>query len=230
MSAVAVSTSQLAERAPKLTTEFFAAIGDRVAAEAAHLTPKNAALLVQAFSRVDQRHGLLLFHLPMFVAAKLTDFTFEDVSKILSSFAKFSLPDQRLLDTVIPALPGLIDRELLRWEDSLKVSKALKDTDDMMPVVTVSNEGRVDSSPCSVTCFVDCLESFARFYIPTDTVTTPQFDAICARSAETTSVDRERIATAVSTLQIEHIGWSKISDEHKLGVDGGDFYNQSKLV
>ena len=189
--------SRLPVRNEEMTRQIFTAAGDRIAAEAGKLTPSLLSSLLEAFAATGQRHGPLLFHAPLFVAGNLGKFTFDQIAVVLKTFATFAIADDRLFDALVPKLPELVAAETEKWRSREDVP------DEVVPVIVCLAEAV--KKPCQLTSVVDCLESFARLYMPAPEATHALLDAFSLRSAEATPSDHDRVAKAVSTLQITQL-------------------------
>ena len=184
----------------EVVQKVFAAAGDRVASEAAQLTPTLLASLLDAFATTGQRHGSLLFHAPVFVTDNIDRFSFEQISTVFKAFATFAIADDRLMSAIVPRIPSLVTAETEKWKNPQP------SCDDVVPVVVCVAE--TVKEPCSLRSIVDCLESFARLYHPAPDATTALLDAFCERATAATVDEHERVARAVSTLQIDHSTYS----------------------
>lgn len=92
--------SKLSEKKCENNDTIFNKIGDRIASISNELTPFSIALLSQAFSIVNVRHGPLLFNLPLHLEAHIDEVSLEEMAAVMHAYASMGIRNDTLLRIV----------------------------------------------------------------------------------------------------------------------------------
>ena len=163
---------------PREVHTLFQLIGDRVAALASELGPRQVAVLANAFSQVGSRHGPLLYNLPSHVKEMSKDLSLIEISMILKAYASLSIRNDVLLDCVPPRILELIQES---GENSVK-SSSLDDSSIYALTVNEPSTAGISNDPKATTkALTDILESYAMLMVGDSKLLNPVIKAIDAR-------------------------------------------------